>query len=89
MWLVRYIEGLRKRLVKLYPLHQDSIVVEENGPEDFIYYPGDFLWRQYVPLLSLYFMFFLYVYFSARKVEAVKSKVLIFVWSRLNILRMS
>ncbi|XP_034230725.1 sterol regulatory element-binding protein cleavage-activating protein isoform X1 [Thrips palmi] len=69
-----YIDGLRKRLSSLYPLHQDSIVESENGPELHVFYPGDFHWRQLIPLVSLYLSFFLYIYFSLRKVEAVKAK---------------
>lgn len=70
-----YIDGMRKRLKKMYPLHQDSISEEEDGPALHVYYPGDFHWRQVVPLLALYFVFSSYVYFSARKVESIKSKV--------------
>lgn len=69
-----YIDGLRKRLTSLYPLHQESIIEDENGPELHVYYPGDFHWRQLIPLVSLYFMFSLYIYFSLRKVESVPSK---------------
>ncbi|XP_026284817.1 sterol regulatory element-binding protein cleavage-activating protein isoform X1 [Frankliniella occidentalis] len=70
-----YINGLRKRLTTMFPLHQDSIVEDDDGPELHIYYPGEFNWKQLIPLMSLYFMFFLWVYFSVRKVDTIRSKI--------------
>jgi hypothetical protein len=40
-----------------------------------IYYPGQFNVREFIPLTVTYFILFLYMYFSVRKIELVRSKV--------------
>lgn len=82
------MDGLRHRLAALYPLHQphnsgqwlSGADVTSNAtlpPQEVlhIYFPGQFNVREFVPLTVTYFILFLYMYFSVRKIELVKSKV--------------
>lgn len=74
-------------MVALYPLHQphnsqwlSSGDITSNAtlpPQEVlhIYFPGQFNLREFVPLTITYFILFLYMYFSVRKIELVKSKV--------------
>jgi hypothetical protein len=83
----RFVDGLRQRLVGLYPLHQpynsqwlnngDGTSNTSLPPQEIlhIYFPGQFNLREFVPLTVTYFILFLYMYFSVRKIELVKSKV--------------
>lgn len=86
-----YMNGLQKRLTSLFPLHQPSnmmsyLSIDSNETTSTIasshtqevlhvYYPGEFNVRELIPLTITYFILFLYVYFSVRKIELVKSKV--------------
>jgi len=73
-------------LVAQYPLHQhhnsQSMSLGDTASNMtlpvqeilHIYYPGQFTLREFVPLTVTYFILFLYMYFSVRKIELVKSK---------------
>lgn len=73
------MNGLRDTLSRLYPLHQstynDSNATEIHDTILHIYYPGEFDYKEFVPLIITYLMFFIYVYFSVCKIEIVRSKV--------------
>lgn len=74
-------------MVGLYPLHQPhnsyGLSTGEGtsnvtlSPQEIlhIYFPGQFNLREFIPLTVAYFILFLYMYFSVRKIELVKSKV--------------
>lgn len=74
-------------MVDMYPLHQPHNSHQLNSGEGtsvvtqlpqkilHIYFPGQFNLREFVPLTVTYFILFLYMYFSVRKIELVKSKV--------------
>jgi len=76
----RYVDGLRKKLITEYPLHQ---TVAPGTNLLHVYYPGEFHIRQLVPLTAMYIVLFMYVYFSVRKVELVRSKVRILSISKI------
>ncbi|XP_049885898.1 sterol regulatory element-binding protein cleavage-activating protein [Pectinophora gossypiella] len=69
----RFIQSLTKKLKEMYPLYQDKPYthVEEVT---LIYYPGQFNYHELVPLMITFIGLFLYVYFSVRKIEFIKSK---------------
>ncbi|XP_011494739.1 PREDICTED: sterol regulatory element-binding protein cleavage-activating protein [Ceratosolen solmsi marchali] len=74
-----FIKGLRQRLQALYPLHQSydnndsfSIPIDETL---HIFYPGEFNYSDFFPLTMTFVALFVYVYFSVRKIELIKSKV--------------
>ncbi|XP_054271772.1 sterol regulatory element-binding protein cleavage-activating protein [Macrosteles quadrilineatus] len=74
-----YVDGLRERLSKLYPLHQNhNSSGNDSVTADYfyhVYYPGEFGCREFVPLVFTYLVLFFYIYFSVRKIELVHSKV--------------
>ncbi|CAG4961993.1 unnamed protein product [Parnassius apollo] len=69
----RFINTLINKLREIYPLHQDSPQVRADEVM-LIYYPGQFNYHELVPLLITFFGLFLYVYFSVRKIEFIRSK---------------
>ncbi|XP_013179398.1 PREDICTED: sterol regulatory element-binding protein cleavage-activating protein [Papilio xuthus] len=69
----RFINSLIHKLKELYPLYQDSAPISGNEVT-IIYYPGQFNYREPIPLLITFFGLFLYVYFSVRKIEFIRSK---------------
>ncbi|KAJ9574024.1 hypothetical protein L9F63_008550, partial [Diploptera punctata] len=84
-----YVEGLRQKLTSLYPLNQpensllpatgesENSTFAGNSDEEIlhIYFPGKSSMSEFVPLTVTYFILFLYMYFSVRKIELVKSKL--------------
>lgn len=57
----------------MYPLYQESYTRVDEAT--IIYYPGQFNYRELVPLMITFVGLFLYVYFSVRKIEFIKSKL--------------
>lgn len=78
-FLYRFIESLRNKLHILYPLHQNATTFESAkktvGDTMYIYYPGEFNYREICPILTCFCLLFFYYYFSVRKIELVKSKL--------------
>ncbi|XP_055613113.1 sterol regulatory element-binding protein cleavage-activating protein [Uranotaenia lowii] len=84
-----FIKSLKEKLVKAYPLHQDGddVVVEgagipagqqestkEQSSIMYIFYPGEFDWMEFLPQCIAIVMLFLYVYFSVRKIDVIRSR---------------
>ncbi|RZF40282.1 hypothetical protein LSTR_LSTR015778 [Laodelphax striatellus] len=83
---LKFIDGLHDRLARLYPLHQKSTDQEGSGSGSgnssddstlHIYYPGEFDYAELAPLSGIYALLFAYVYFFLRKIELVRSKIVI------------
>ncbi|XP_044750724.1 sterol regulatory element-binding protein cleavage-activating protein isoform X2 [Coccinella septempunctata] len=73
-----FIEGLRQKLVKQYPLHQNESNMLDNNSEEntiVIRYPGEITYWEFVPITIAFILLFLYYYFSLKKIEAIKSKL--------------
>lgn len=66
---------MRERLTRLYPLHQTVNESSNSNYVHHIYYPGEYDYKEFVPLVVTYLMLFFYIYFSMRKIELVHSKV--------------
>ncbi|XP_068620764.1 sterol regulatory element-binding protein cleavage-activating protein [Battus philenor] len=69
----RFINSLASKLKELYPLYQDSLKTRVDDIT-LIYYPGRFNYHELVPLVITFIGLFLYVYFSVRKIEFIRSK---------------
>ncbi|XP_052752618.1 sterol regulatory element-binding protein cleavage-activating protein isoform X2 [Galleria mellonella] len=69
----KFIQSLTKKLKEMYPLYQD--VYKRIDEVTLIYYPGQFNYHELVPLMITFIGLFLYVYFSVRKIEYIKSKL--------------
>lgn len=68
------MQSLTKKLQEMYPLYQDKPYTHVDDVT-LIYYPGQFNYYELVPLLITFVGLFLYVYFSVRKIEFIKSKL--------------
>lgn len=68
------MQSLTKKLKEMYPLYQEPPYTHMNE-FTLIYYPGQFNYRELVPLTITFVGLFLYVYFSVRKIEFIKSKL--------------
>lgn len=68
------MKSLTQKLKEKYPLYQDS-PNSEMDEVTLIYYPGQFNYHELVPLTITFGGLFLYVYFSVRKIEFIKSKL--------------
>ena len=70
------LDELRSKLHNLYPLYSNSESSDwRRRPIVHIYYPERFNYLELIPLTFVYFILFLYIYFSVRKIELVKSKL--------------
>uniref|UniRef100_A0A182J1D0 Sterol regulatory element-binding protein cleavage-activating protein n=1 Tax=Anopheles atroparvus TaxID=41427 RepID=A0A182J1D0_ANOAO len=96
-----YIESLRETLVQAYPLHQKQIDTEDAAAEKdskeqpstdpqqsimYIFYPGEFNWKEVLPQCVAFVVLFIYVYFSVRKIEAIRSRLMLASCAVLTVL---
>ncbi|KAI8430672.1 hypothetical protein MSG28_000867 [Choristoneura fumiferana] len=72
--VLQFINSLTKKLKTMYPLYQDK-PYEHTGEVTLVYYPGQFNYHELVPLMITFVGIFLYVYFSVRKIEYIRSKL--------------
>lgn len=85
-----FINSLRQKLYNMYPLHQDPLEKEKLDNETmgdepinqkssviYVYYPREFNLIELVPLSVAMTILFVYYYFSIRKVEMIRSRLLL------------
>ncbi|XP_065077845.1 sterol regulatory element-binding protein cleavage-activating protein [Ochlerotatus camptorhynchus] len=78
-----YINSLKEKLTKTYPLHQpispDSKqqTIRDQSSIMYIFYPGEFDWKEFLPQCIAIVMLFLYVYFSVRKIDEIRSRLVL------------
>ncbi|KAG5316607.1 SCAP protein, partial [Pseudoatta argentina] len=73
-----FIKGLQHRLRTYYQLHQtvdNSTDVDTRNEVLNIFYPGEFNYSEFFPLMMTSLALFFYEYFQVRKIELVKSKI--------------
>ncbi|XP_076756300.1 SREBP cleavage activating protein [Xylocopa sonorina] len=73
-----FIKGLQSRLKSYYHLHQPENENAAYVPMNetlHIFYPGEFNYSDFFPLMMTFFALFFYIYFSVRKIELMKSKI--------------
>lgn len=69
----KFVNSLNQKLKNMYPLyHNKQYPVNEAT---LIYYPGQFNYVELVPLIITFCGLFIYIYFSVRKIEFIKSKL--------------
>ncbi|XP_049292786.1 sterol regulatory element-binding protein cleavage-activating protein isoform X1 [Anopheles funestus] len=93
-----FIDSLKEKLIRAYPLHQkehtsDTNVPAAEGPAVhtqqsimYIFYPGEFNWKEVLPQCIAFCMLFIYVYFSVRKIEAIRSRIMLASCAVLTVL---
>lgn len=78
--LFRFVEGLKQKILKTYPLHQN---LQGNNSVSFldtlnntvlVFYPEDINYYEFIPLLVSFIVMFVYYYFSVRKIDFLKSR---------------
>lgn len=80
-----FIKSLREKLIDAYPLHQKQPTDDgAKAPPSrrtesitYIYYPSEFNLIEFLPLCLAFLLLFVYVYFSGRKIDVFKSRVLL------------
>lgn len=84
-----FLRSLKDKLHAAYPLHQ-SAAEPQKSTEDtsimYIYYPGEFNVLEFLPLFIAFCMLFTYVYFSVRKIDVIKSRLLLAMCAVLTVL---
>ncbi|KAK2584484.1 hypothetical protein KPH14_006859 [Odynerus spinipes] len=72
-----FIKGLNHRLKSYYRLHQSEDNATSTVTDNMlhIFYPGEFNYSDFFPLMMTFFVLFFYIYFSVRKIELIKSKI--------------
>lgn len=82
-----YLGSLREKLTRAYPLHQDSSVDESRRSSiTYIYYPSEFNLFEFVPMCIAFLILFAYVYFSVRKMDAFKSRLVLATCAVMTVL---
>lgn len=89
-----FITSLQKKLHKIYPLHQqqqqsesaEGTVGKDNSSVTYIYYPGEFNLIELVPLSIALTVLFVYMHFSIRKVEMIRSRFIVALASVITVL---
>uniref|UniRef100_A0A182Y706 Sterol regulatory element-binding protein cleavage-activating protein n=1 Tax=Anopheles stephensi TaxID=30069 RepID=A0A182Y706_ANOST len=93
-----FIDSLKEKLVRAYPLHQKEQSSETNVPAPggqsataqqsimYIFYPGEFNWKEVLPQCIAFCVLFVYVYFSVRKIEAIRSRIMLASCAVLTVL---
>lgn len=73
-----YIKSLREKLTQSYPLHQET-ESKKRQREDitYIYYPSEFNLLEFLPMCVAFLLLFIYVYFSVRKIDLFKSRIVL------------
>lgn len=76
-----FIKSLQQKLEKIYPLHQNQDEGEtsqkQNSSIVYIFYPEEFNLIELVPLSIAMTVLFIYMYFSIRKVEMIRSRFIV------------
>lgn len=83
----KYLSSLKDKLMTLYPLHQKPDVVSATRTSFmYIYYPGEFNLLEFMPLFMAFIILFIYVYFSVRKIDVIKSRIALAISAVVTVL---
>uniref|UniRef100_A0A1Q3F4L8 Sterol regulatory element-binding protein cleavage-activating protein n=1 Tax=Culex tarsalis TaxID=7177 RepID=A0A1Q3F4L8_CULTA len=86
-----FISSLKEKLTRTYPLHQPTEDRQQQNLLDqssimYIFYPGEFDWKEFLPQCIAISMLWLYVYYSVRKIEEIRSRLLLAFIAVLTVL---
>lgn len=83
----KYLSSLRDKLLKIYPLHQKPDFASATRTSFmYIYYPGEFNLLEFMPLFAAFIILFIYVYFSVRKIDVIKSRIALAISAVITVL---
>lgn len=80
-----YLQSLKLKLINKYSLHQ-KFEKNQRASVVYIYYPGEFNIMEFLPLFIAFVSLFIYVYFSLRKIEIIKSRVILAMSAVITVL---
>lgn len=73
-----YVKSLRDKLTQVYPLHQEAESTKRHREAiTYIYYPSEFNLLEFLPMCVAFLLLFIYVYFSVRKIDLFKSRIVL------------
>ncbi|XP_023037735.1 sterol regulatory element-binding protein cleavage-activating protein [Drosophila willistoni] len=77
-----YLETLKEKLLRYYPPLPamptgGSSPAEEPSTITYIFYPGEYKIWEFLPLTVAFILVFVYVYFSVRKIDVFRSRMLL------------
>lgn len=84
-----YLETLKEKLLHYYPPLTEvpaSNQEEEPSTITYIFYPGEYKIWEFLPLSVAFVLVFVYVYFSVRKIDVFRSRILLALCSVLTTL---
>lgn len=88
-----YINSLRQKLHENYPLHQklgneklNNVTTEAEPSVIYVYYPREFNLIELVPLSFAIAILFFYLYYSIRKVEMIRSRLVLALAAVITVL---
>lgn len=88
-----FIQSLKQKLLKYYPppFQDDNQQTDfQRTPErlslTYIFYPGEFRVWDFMPLTTAYVVLFAYIYFSVRKLDMIRSRILLAWCATITIL---
>lgn len=81
-----FIKSLKDKLTQLYPLHQDNGGMTHKKTLMYIYYPSEFNMFEFGPLCIAFGIVFIYVYLTIRKIEVIRSRIVLALASCLTVL---
>lgn len=95
----RFLQTLREKLQEIYPLNKaTSSMLGENTPNSqhhpaptvenltWIYYPGKFNILEFLPLVFTLALLFFYFYFFVKKMDLIRSRIILAIAAILTIL---
>ncbi|GAB0092076.1 Sterol regulatory element-binding protein cleavage-activating protein [Sergentomyia squamirostris] len=78
----QFLTTLKEKLTRIYNLHHNNNNNNNNNGHHresltYIYYPGEFRVLEVMPLIITFILLFYYVYFSLRKIDLIRSRLLL------------
>lgn len=82
-----FLKSLKQKLTTLYSMHQNNAAKsDEKSLIMYIFYPGDFKIFEFVPLITAFLLLFTYIYFSVRKIDMIRSRLILALCSVVTVL---
>ncbi|XP_037887733.1 sterol regulatory element-binding protein cleavage-activating protein [Glossina fuscipes] len=83
-----YFQSLKEKLFEYYPPLQKvatSSPSQDKSSITYIFYPGEFKMWEFLPLTTAFVLLFTYVYFSVRKIDVIRSRLLLALCAAITV----
>lgn len=83
-----YFQSLKEKLFEYYPPLQKvatSSPSQDKSSITYIFYPGEFKMWEFLPLTTAFVLLFTYVYFSVRKIDIIRSRLLLALCAAITV----